>query len=160
MLDNIYYNIILYVQAMKVYFTTSQRGKGYFDQYYIRIYNEIKRLGHTHLDDEIVKVTSKEFYNELEEGGSESYKKLYKSNIKNLHSSDINFFEVSIHSLSVGFMINKSIEINKPTIALYLKGNNPLFLSGIEGDKFIILRYCESNLERIVKESLEKAKKL
>lgn len=145
---------------MKVYFTTSQRGKGYFDQYYIRIYNEIKKLGHTHLDDEIVKVTSKEFYKKLEEGGKESYKRLYKNNLKNLLLSDINFFEVSIHSLSIGFMINKSIEINKPTIALYLKGNNPLFLSGIESNKFIILRYSRSNLERIVKESLEKAKKL
>ncbi len=66
---------------MKVYFTTSQRGKGYFDQYYIRIYNEIKRLGHTHLDDEIVKITSKEFYKELKEGGKEVIK-LYKNNLK------------------------------------------------------------------------------
>ena len=145
---------------MKVYFTTSQRGKGYFDQYYIRIYNEIKRLGHTHLDDEIVKITSKEFYKELKEGGKESYKKLYKNNLKNLHLSDINIFEVSIHSLSIGFMINKSIEINKPTIALYLKGNNPLFLSGIESDRFVITSYNKSNLEKIVKKSLEKAKKL
>jgi len=57
-------------------------------------------------------------------------------------------------------MINKSIEINKPTIALYLKGNNPLFLSGIESDRFVITSYNKSNLEKIVKKSLEKAKKI
>ena len=145
---------------MKVYFTTSQRGKGYFNQYYIRIYNEIKKLGCTHYDDEIVKVTSKEFYKELEVEARRGFSKRYTDTLKNINSSAINVFEVSIHSLSIGFMINKSIEINKPTIALYLKGNNPLFLSGIESDRFVITSYNKSNLEKIVKKSLEKAKKL
>jgi len=143
---------------MKVFFTASQRGKAYFDSYYKKIFDTLSHLDLENIDSEIVKINSKVFYEELEKEGRKRYIELYKNSMQNIKKADVNIFECSLPSLSVGFMIEKSLEINKPTVALYLKDNIPFFLEGINEEKLIVKSYNDSTLETVISEAIEEAK--
>lgn len=143
---------------MKVFFTASMRGQKEFKEYYQKIYHTIKELGYTHLDDEIIQYASTTFYDKLEKEGRKAYVELYKKNMQALHEADICIFECSTHSLSIGFVIEKSLEFNKPTIVLYYKDNLPHFLMGAQEEKLVIRSYTEQTIKKVLKETLKDAR--
>ena len=141
---------------MNVFFTASLKGVEIYKKEYQRIYEEIEKLGYKHLDDEIFKLSQK-YYREIEKKGKEAYIDLYSRKIKHLEEADIIVFECSFPSFSIGYMIQKALDFNKPIIILYLKDNVPHFLSGIEEDRFIIQSYNLHNITKIIKNTLKKA---
>ena len=145
---------------MKIFFTASQRGKKYFDKYYKQISKTIDNLQHKQLDNTLINVPSKQFYGKLERTGRDGYIELYEKNNKCIHEADINIFETSIHSLSIGYMIDKSIELGKPTLVLYYKDNLAHFIEGIKSDKLIVKSYDDNNIENVIKDSIVEAGKL
>lgn len=142
---------------MKIFFTASQRGKEKFTKYYQVIENEIKRLGYNLIEDDLLTIKSNDFYSQFKENDQESHIKFYRDELKRLQDSEINIFECSFHSLSIGFIIEKSLELNKPTIVLYHKEYRPLFLSGVEDEKLIVKSYTEKDLARTLKNALNEA---
>lgn len=142
---------------MKVFFTASQRGKKEFGKYYNLIASQIKELGLNLLEDDILNIKSKEFYNNLEYNHDANVK-FYKTKLESLEQADINIFEISAHSLSIGFVIEKSLELNKPTIVLYYSSNKPLLLMGNEDEKLILKSYTEKNLKEILQQAVALAK--
>jgi len=143
---------------MLIYFSAPQLGKKYFEEYYRKIYKEIERLGYIHLDDEIIKIKAKEYLERFEDGSKSYHSQLYKKNIGLLQKADINVFDCSFDSLSIGFMIEKSLEYGKPTIVLYLKDNLPFFLVGANDEKLVLRSYNERNLHNVITKSLDEAK--
>ncbi|HLD26817.1 MAG TPA: hypothetical protein VJB63_02585 [Patescibacteria group bacterium] len=143
---------------MKVFFTASMRGQKEFKEYYEKIYHTIEELGYTQLDDEVVKQNSSSFYDKLEKEGRNAYIELYKRNVRALHETDICIFECSVHSLSIGFVIQKSLDFNKPTIVLYYKDHLPHFLMGSDEEKLIIRSYTEHTIKKVLKETLKDAR--
>lgn len=115
-------------------------------------------MGYQITDDILITVPTNKFYEDLEKEGKKGDINLYKKNLKKIKDSDINLFECSLHSLSIGFMIEKSLEAHKPTIVLYLEDNNPHFLDGIEDEKLIVRSYNDKNLNDILAEALKEAK--
>ena len=144
---------------MKVLFTASQRGKQTYGKFYDIIHKEIEKLGFTVMKDDVFSTAAELFYKNLEEDHNKSVE-LYKQKIHSIQSADICVFETSIHSLSIGFVIQKSLEFNKPTIVLYYKNQTPYFLTGIENEKLIIHNYDETNIAQIVKKALLDAQDL
>lgn len=142
---------------MKVFFTASQRGRKEYGKYYDLIASSIKELNLILLDDDILHPQPKEFYNKLEYNHDANVK-FYQTKLKNLEQSDINILEISAHSLSIGFVIEKSLELNKPTIVLYYKDFNPLLLMGNEDEKLILKSYTEKNLKKVLEEAIAIAK--
>jgi hypothetical protein len=140
---------------MKAYFTASLRGMQFYEQYYRRIYDEIEKLGYVHLDREIFTLNRANYYSELETKGRIAHLDLYRKKITSLHKADVCIFEVSYHSLSIGFQIEKAISYLKPTIVLYLEGNEPYFLEGVESEKLILRPYNNENIQQVLKDSLE-----
>ena len=145
---------------MKVFFTASQRGQKFFDKYYLQIFETINRLGYTNLYDALIKIPTDKFYEELEKNGHAAYAKLYDQNVKLLQTADINVFECSLHSLSIGFMVHKSLDFHKPTIVLFLKDHTPFFLAGLKDEKLIMKEYDAFNLEKVLLKCLDDAKNL
>lgn len=143
---------------MKVFFTASMRGQGAFRTYYEKIYHEIKALGYEHLDHEVVNANRKEYYEKLETQGRKGYVDLYKRKMQYLHEADICIFECSLHSLSIGFVIQRALDFNKPTIVLYYKDSLPHFLMGVQEEQLIIRSYNEQNLKKVLKETLKDAR--
>lgn len=145
---------------MKIFFAGSQRGKKFYGQYYIRIYELVAKNGYEHLDKSFIETTTENFYDNLDKGGRQAHVDFYNRNIKNIKEADICIFECSLHSLSIGFQIEKALEFNKPTIVLYLEKNTPYFLGGIENDKMIVYSYDKENLENILTQALDEAKEV
>jgi len=80
----------------------------------------------------------------------------YRRTMDLLKKADVVVVEVSLHSMSMGYIVNKALEAGKPVIAIYKKGFDPYFFSGIEDSKLIVVAYDESDLEGILRNSLDK----
>lgn len=145
---------------MKVFFTASQKGKGYFEQYYKRIVEETEIMGFLILKDDIIDAKEEEYYHRLKNGGKEESNKLYHNKLKALQEADVCVFETTVPSFCVGYLVAKSLELNKPTIILYFKENTPYFLLGVNNEKLISRNYNDSNLNKILEEAYKTAGQL
>lgn len=143
---------------MKVFFAVSPKGKKQFEKYYKTIYEEISKCGYEHVNDDVIEESPTEFYNSLEKGGKEKHKDLYKRKIQAIQIADINIFDCSVPGIGLGFVIQKSIELNKPTIVLYYKDAVPYYLTGLAEDRLITKSYNEKNVKKVIKQALEIAR--
>ncbi|MFA5749816.1 MAG: hypothetical protein WC895_01165 [Candidatus Shapirobacteria bacterium] len=82
----------------------------------------------------------------------------YKEIMKCVGKADIIMMEISGHSMSMGYLVSKALEINKPIIALYTADHKPVFIKGIINPKLILTEYNEENLEKVIEEAFNKAK--
>ncbi len=136
---------------MKIYFVASPRAIGGEGSFLRQMYDYLKKSnGMTsdllvRLDEDNVK----EFYGASHKEVVEHYKKTMLA----IKKADMVIVEVSLHSMSMGFIVNKALELNKPVIALYKKGFEPYFFSGIENEKLRILEYTE----KVWQETLDEA---
>ncbi len=144
---------------MKIFFTASLRGQAEFGTYYKEIFWLIEKTGAKNLDDEILKL-SKDYYGTIQEQGRAACVNLYQRKIKSLQQADICIFEGSVPSLSIGYLIDKALDFNKPTIILYYKSSTPQFISGIEGGKIVLKQYLANTLQKSFESALEEAKHL
>jgi predicted DNA binding CopG/RHH family protein len=142
---------------MKIFFTASLRGKDDFGSCFDTIYNEIDRLGYIHTDKIILDLNNVEYQQEYGEN-KESQFKIYKSSLGNMKLADMCVFEISNHDLDIGYLLNKSLELGKPTIAMYNVSYKPSFLLGMEDEKFILRGYTERNLKKVLREAVDAAR--
>lgn len=145
---------------MKIFFTASLRGKEFYGKQYKEIFDIINTSGYENLDDEIFNLNSEDYYKKIKTEGRNAFVDLYKRKIKRIQDADICIFEGSFHSLSIGYLIQKAIEFNKPTIVLYFEDNIPHFLAGVEDEKLIVKNYNEKNLKEIFKACIDEATEL
>lgn len=141
---------------MKVFLISTPRAKGKFRENYRLLYDEIGKMGYTHVTD-FIHTTSDDFYDKMEHG-REEHKKFYTNMIKGIQSADICVFETSVPSLGVGFLIQSALDYSKPTIVLYYQDNTAYFLSGIDDEKLIVKSYDDKNYKKILKNALEQAR--
>jgi len=87
-------------------------------------------------------------------------KENYIQSIDSVKKADIVVMEVSGHSMSMGYLISKALEMNKPVIALHDKKHTPIFIKGIDDQKLIISEYDPESIEEVIKEALKKANSL
>lgn len=142
---------------MKVFLVGSPRGHDNFSNFYTKIYEEVKKNGYTHTNTEFINTNSDEFYKQMKES-EEHRSSFYKNMLKGIQNADICIFETSTHSSGTGFLLDKSLELNKPTIVLYYKGNNTYLFQGIDDEKLIIKEYDEKSLKKVLLEALEMAR--
>lgn len=91
----------------------------------------------------------------------EEYRDYYSRKfLKSMKTADIVVAEVSFPStINVGHEITRAIDFEKPVLALYSKGNSPMFLEGLQSDKFILAEYDLNDLDslqKIVKSNIKK----
>lgn len=78
----------------------------------------------------------------------------YKKTINDIKKAELIVVEVSLHSMSMGFIVNKALEIGKPVVALYKKGFEPYFFSGIENPKLGIIGYNSEDWQKKLDEAI------
>lgn len=87
----------------------------------------------------------------------------YKKVLGSIKRADIVVAEVSYpSSINVGHEITLAMEYEKPVLALYSKGNSPIFLEGYQSEKFILAEYDPedlSGLDRLINSSVKKLMK-
>lgn len=140
---------------MKVFFSGSYKGADKFSEQYKAIFDLIKKNGYEHLDYDIVNVS----YDQLADSNDDSaFDKHYEKKMKAIKNADICIFETTVHSLGIGFLIQKALDDGKPVISLYYKDNQPYFLSGLKDERFILKSYNDESLTMVLKEALETAR--
>ncbi len=140
---------------MKIFFSGAYTDDKRLLSFYKRIYDYIVKLGYVHNDDDIIGHTYENFKSVVFQEKDSDFNKHYLKKIKNIASADICVFEVSNHSLGVGFLIQKALDSGKPVLALYCQDNVPIFLSGLEDERFALKQYSDETLEKTLKEGLD-----
>lgn len=140
---------------MKIYFIASSRLVGANPNLYSKIYNF---LNNEHkMVSGIVMKWIKRGVKDLSGAPLKVKKGNYSESIDSVKKADIVVMEVSGHSMSMGYLISKALEMNKPVIVLYKKEYIPNFVKGISNSKLLISEYCEENIEEILGKMLKKA---
>jgi hypothetical protein len=140
---------------MKVYFSSSLRAKKLYKKEFEKIYKIIDKLSYFHTSDFLLKADPDDYYKRK---SGEDFNKFYKKLSRQLKSSDICVFEVTLHSLGIGYCVNLALEMGKPVILLFKKDSNPIFFKGIKSDKLQMHEYKSEDLEEILISALEIAK--
>jgi hypothetical protein len=138
---------------MKVYFGTSPRIKEKYSDLVAEIFEQIKDLGYFQTSDWVSKVDPEAFYKltpkELEENNSRS--------IRDIKKADTCVFEASLPSLSVGYLVNLSLDLGKQVVVL-TQSKNPSFMFGtIKSNNFSLLSYTKDNWRDMLEGALKKA---
>ncbi len=143
---------------MKVYLAASTKGQSKYGEYYSRIFNHIHKLGHKHLDDSIVNEKPEDFYGAIKKEGSKKYEEMFNEALRKMRESDVNIFECSEQSFTIGYLVQKSLDLNKPTLALFEENHQPsYFLMGSQDEKLIIQSYNKENIEKVIDTCLDTA---
>jgi len=138
---------------MKIYFTCSARANNELKHNYRQIYSLIESFGNTHLDDYLRDNDASKIYF----GTHEENLKLYKHAIECIKNADVVVLEVSTHSLSMGYLLQQGLSMGKPVIALYVVGNKPVFVSGIDNERLQLVEYTPASLSEELTIALQNA---
>src|SRR3989338_396003 len=146
---------------MKIFCVASKRGKARFLGDYRRIYKHLEKLGHKPLDDWIIKDVDKNDKDDYSADKKESlkrYEQVFDDALAKLREADVNLFECSEQSFTVGYLVQKSLELNKPTVVLYEEIYQPsYFLLGSQDEKLIKKSYKDDTLEIELEKALDEA---
>jgi hypothetical protein len=139
---------------MKVYFGTSPRIKQLNEGSIEKIYTIIEDLGHTHTSDFVLKVVPEKFYRL----STEEFNRHHEETIRSIRRADVCIFEASQHSLSVGYLVNYSLDLGKPVIILARDNDAPFMFKSIKSERLFFVFYKDNkDLKRKLKRALEKA---
>lgn len=138
---------------MKVFFTASPRILETSREELVLIYNEIEKLGHHNLSKLVIENEVEAFY----QYAIEQRAKHFETTVNHIRNADIIVIEASIHSLSMGYILEKSLSWNKQVILLHQPKNNPFFFSGITDDNLQIIDYALKNIPAVLAEAFNYA---
>lgn len=139
---------------MKVYFGTSPRTKERYSDDVLKIYSLIEKLGYKHTSDFVAKVNPEEFYKLPQD----HYSQNYKDTLQSIKEADICVFEASLHSLSVGYLVNYSLDLGKPVVVLSQTENPEFLFVGIKTEGLFFVRYNKDDCAIKLEDVLEEAK--
>jgi 2'-deoxynucleoside 5'-phosphate N-hydrolase len=140
---------------MKIYFTASSRLIGANPKLYLKMYSYLSAEGKM-VSDKVLKWV-KMGVKDISKSPLKVKKINYIDSVNSVKKADIIFMEVSGHSMSMGYLVGKALEMNKPVIVLHNKQHVPNYIKGISDQKLIISEYDEGNVETIMGKALKKA---
>ncbi len=137
---------------MKIYFTASARGIQKYKEQYEKISNVIEELGHEHLDTTVLNINRQSLYKDE----NIQREDLYKQSLQNIKKADVVVLEITMHSLSMGYVMHSALELGKPVIALFLSSNDPYYASGISDTKLQLIEYSQKDdLKKILSSAIK-----
>jgi hypothetical protein len=139
---------------MKIYFAGSLTDEIAWIR---RIYQIIEDLGYVHTSDFMNTVDVSDFTNASKVVLKNSYKQARNDILK----ADVCCFEVTVHCLAIGQLLQFALDNRKPVIALY-RNNKPLLLDGVEEEdqRLIMLHYNKNDFKEEIKATIGFQKEL
>lgn len=143
---------------MKIYFIASSRLVGANPKLYSKICSYLS-ADYKMVSDKVMKWI-KVGVKDLSGVPLKTKKENYIQSMDSVKKADIVVMEVSGHSMSMGYLISKALEMNKPVVALHKKEQAPIFIKGINDPKLIISEYDDESVDQVIKTALKKANSL
>ena len=143
---------------MKLYFVASARLVDIEPKLYSRMYVCLSAEGKM-LSDKVMKWV-KTGVKDMTGATQKIKRENYIQSLDSVKKADIVIMEVSGHSMSMGYLISKALEMNKPVIALHKREHMPVFIKGINDPRLVISEYDNENVEQVIKGALKKADSL
>jgi len=143
---------------MKIYFVASPRLVVKDPGLYKRIHHYLAK-NNVMLNDKLIKWTDKKVLEKIYDENSKEGANVYKQAIDQVKKADVVMMEVSGHSVTMGYLISKSLDLCKPVVVFYKKGTKILFLKGIDNPKLKLMEYDKQNIENLLDQASEEAKK-
>jgi len=140
---------------MKIYFIASSRLVGANPKLYSKMYSYLV-TDNKMISDKVLKWV-KMGVRDMSVAPLKIKKENYLESLDSVKKADVVVMEVSGHSMSMGYLISKALEMNKPVIALHKQEHAPNFIKGISDPKLIISEYDEKNVEEVLEKSLKTA---
>lgn len=134
---------------IKIFFNTSSRSEKTVKESSVKIFNWITDLGFTHCYN-FLKDESEYLFDDDESKLST----LYLSVVKSLHQADIVILEVSTNSFTQGYILQKSLEMGKPVIALHQRGKYSIFIKGIKNSLLQTIEYDNFSLDQQLEDAV------
>lgn len=140
---------------MKIFFCASIRGKK--EKLYQRIVEILRDKGHKVFADHIMKTDQKM----MDAWTSIKREVYYKKVLNNLRDSDIVVAEISYPSLSMGYLVALSVNLQKPTIVLFYGNEKSNILSPLESlGQLHVIEYNDiKEIERLLRYEVDLAAK-
>lgn len=143
---------------MKIYFVASPRLVSKEPGLFRAIHGHLAK-NNVMLSDRLLKWTDKKVVEKIYNKSQKESVDVYRQSIELIKKADVVMMEVSSHSVSMGYLISKSLDLCKPVVAFYKKGTKILFLRGISNPKFKLVEYDKKNISALLDQSLDEAKK-
>lgn len=143
---------------MKIYFVASPRLVVKDPELYKRIHHYLAK-NNVMLSDKLLKWTYKKLLDKIYDDNDKEGAIAYKEAIDKVKKADVVMMEVSGHSVTMGYLISKSLDLSKPVVVFYKKGTKILFLKGINNPKLKLKEYDKHNIENLLDQAIEEAKK-
>jgi len=143
---------------MQVYFIASSRLVAQDGDFYAKMYKFIAN-DYKMVSDKVWK-WAKLGVKDLKSAPIQVKRENYEETMKCVNKSDLIVMEVSGHSMSMGYLLSKALELNKPVIALYMEEHKPIFIKGIANPKLVLVEYKKDNFEQSITGAIKKAKSL
>ena len=143
---------------MKIYFIASSRLVGVNPKLYSKIYGYLSDQGKM-VSDKVMRWVRMGI-KDVSQSPVKFTKENYIQSLGAVKKSDVIVMEVTGHSMSMGYLISKALEMNKPVVALHKKEYIPVFIKGIGDQKLMICEYSEENVEEVIEKALKKASSL
>ena len=140
---------------MKIYFIASSRLVGANPKLYSKMYSYLS-ADNKMISDKVLKWV-KMGVRDMNVAPLKIKKENYLESLDSVKKADFVVMEVSGHSMSMGYLISKALEMNKPVIALHKQEHTPNFIKGIGDSKLIICEYDEKNVDEVLEKSLKTA---
>jgi nucleoside 2-deoxyribosyltransferase len=137
---------------MKIYFTAAISSKQEYGDNYKKIVSTLKELGHDVISEQILEKEMEQLSSQT----NEQREKYYQWMVKEMKKADLLVAEVSFPStVHVGHELTLALDQEKPVLALYTKGKQPLLFWGIVSEKFYVEEYDLDSLKKILKQSIQ-----
>lgn len=142
---------------MKIYFTASITYRKQFKETYLRIIKELKRLGHKVNAIHVLEHNPEKVKHHSDEQRFKDYEEM----LGWIADADIVVVEATFPStVTTGHVLTRALERGKPVLSLYQRDDPPPLLLGLEMERFRLVEYDLSDLEKVIKQELEELMKL
>jgi hypothetical protein len=143
---------------MRIYFIASSRLVKVDPKLYEKIYINLAR-DNKMVSEKVLKWV-RQGIKDIEKAPKTKKVENYKDSVNSIKKADIVIMEVTGHSMSMGYLLSKALEISKPVVAIHQKSYVPNFISGITDPKLMVLGYDKDNIFEVLEGALKKAKSL
>lgn len=83
-----------------------------------------------------------------------------KTSLEALSKADVVIMEISGHSMAMGYLTARALEMGKPVVYVQRKDSQPHWMEGLEDQKLLNFTYEGADLPEILDKAIEKTKEL